>query len=312
MGLFSKFERRVEDGFEGINDKLFDAPISPVQITKKAEKQMRREKTVGAGKEYAPTLYTVLVNPDDDRRLFGMYPTLAGETETYLRAKANEEGLVMDGAPLVRFMVDDDLKHGKFDVIAELVSAPIIAQLRNEELERYGLAQQPGYGMPAHPQANPYQQPQPHDYMQPQAYPQNAQPYAPNYQQDPNSYQLEAQPASVAEPIPVPNTMMFDHQQSASAEPTATLINMTTDRSFPLTNPRVLIGRATNCDIVLDDLNASRTHAEIFRESPNVWGLADLGSTNGTLVNGKHIASVLLNDGDRITVGTTTFLFTFR
>lgn len=124
MGLFSKFERRVEDGFEGINDKLFDAPISPVQITKKAEKQMRREKTVGAGKEYAPTLYTVLVNPDDDRRLFGMYPTLAGETETYLRAKANEEGLVMDGAPLVRFMVDDDLKHGKFDVIAELVSAP--------------------------------------------------------------------------------------------------------------------------------------------------------------------------------------------
>ena len=200
----------------------------------------------------------------------------------------------------------------KFDVIAELVSAPIIAQLRNEELERYGLAQQPGYGAPAHPQAHPYQQPQPHDYMQPQGYPQNAQPYAPNYQQDPNSYQLEAQPASVAEPIPVPNTMMFDHQQPASAEPTAALINMTTDRSFPLTNPRVLIGRATNCDIVLDDLNASRTHAEIFRESPNVWGLADLGSTNGTLVNGKHIASVLLNDGDRITVGTTTFLFTFR
>lgn len=301
MGLFSKFERRVEDGFEGINDKLFDAPISPVQITKKAEKQMRREKTVGAGKEYAPTLYTVLVNPDDDRRLFGMYPTLAGETETYLRAKANEEGLVMDGAPLVRFMVDDDLKHGKFDVIAELVSAPIIAQLRNEELERYGLAQQPGYGASARPQANPYQQPQPHDYMQPNSYP-----------QDPNSYQLEAQPASVAEPIPVPNTMMFDRQQTASAEPTAALINLTTDRSFLLTNPRVLIGRATNCDIVLDDLNASRTHAEIFRESPNVWGLADLGSTNGTLVNGKHIASVLLNDGDRITVGTTTFLFTFR
>ena len=207
MGLFSKFERRVEDGFEGINDKLFDAPISPVQITKKAEKQMRREKTVGAGKEYAPTLYTVLVNPDDDRRLFGMYPTLAGETETYLRAKANEEGLVMDGAPLVRFMVDDDLKHGKFDVIAELVSAPIIAQLRNEELERYGLAQQPGYGASARPQANPYQQPQPHDYMQPNGYPQNAQSYAPNYPQDPNSYQLEAQPASVAEPIPVPNTM---------------------------------------------------------------------------------------------------------
>ena len=123
MGFFSKFERRVEDGFDEMGDKFFDAPISPVQIAKKAEKQMRREKMVGAGKEYAPTLYTVLVNPDDDERLFGYYPTLAGETETYLRGKAQELGLVMDGSPLVRFIIDDELKHGKFDVVAELVSA---------------------------------------------------------------------------------------------------------------------------------------------------------------------------------------------
>ncbi len=313
MGLFSKFERRVEDGFEGMNDKLFDAPISPVQITKKAEKQMRREKMVGAGKEYAPTLYTVLVNPDDDRRLFGMYPTLAGETETYLRAKANEEGLVMDGAPLVRFMVDDDLRHGKFDVIAELVSAPIVAQLRNEEFERYGLAQQPAYGTPASSR------------QQHAAYPQQGygQTSHGSYQDDSmDPYVIDQMPstgahhahqaASVAEPIPIPNTVMFDQQSSANGEAVARLINVTTDRSFSLASSRVLIGRATNCDIVLDDLNASRTHAEIFRESPSVWGLADLGSTNGTLVNGKHIASVLLNEGDRITVGTTTFVFTFQ
>ena len=42
MGFFSKFERRVEDGFDEMGDKFFDAPISPVQIAKKAEKQMRR------------------------------------------------------------------------------------------------------------------------------------------------------------------------------------------------------------------------------------------------------------------------------
>ncbi|MFR7651135.1 MAG: DUF3662 domain-containing protein, partial [Eggerthella lenta] len=119
MGFLSRFEGRMEDTFEGAADKMFDAPISPVQIAKKAEKQMRREKMVGAGKQYAPTLYTVLVNPDDDRRLMGYYPTLAGETETYLTAKASEQGLVMDGQPLVRFIVDEDLKHGKFDIIAE-------------------------------------------------------------------------------------------------------------------------------------------------------------------------------------------------
>ena len=91
MGLLSKFEGKMEDTVEGAADRMGAAPLSPVQIAKKAEKQMRREKMVGAGKQYAPTLYTVLVNADDDRRLLGYYPTLAGETETYLAAKAAED-----------------------------------------------------------------------------------------------------------------------------------------------------------------------------------------------------------------------------
>ena len=129
----------MEDTVEGAADRMGAAPLSPVQIAKKAEKQMRREKMVGAGKQYAPTLYTVLVNADDDRRLLGYYPTLAGETETYLSAKAAEQGLVMDGQPLVRFIVDDDLRHGKFDVIAEMVASPLVEQLRQEEYARYGI-----------------------------------------------------------------------------------------------------------------------------------------------------------------------------
>ncbi len=305
MGLFSRFERRVEDGFEGMNDKLFDAPISPVQIAKKSEKQMRREKMVGAGKEFAPTLYTILVNPDDDGRLFGYYPTLAGETETYLRAKAAEEGLVMDGAPLVRFIVDEELKSGKFDVIAEMVSAPIIEQLRDEEMERYGL--QP-VGSAASVQVPA---PAPAPAQRPQA-------YAPDRPYTSSGIDVMAEDhalaSSIAEPVVIPNTTRFAGEAPVSGgaviqgEPH--LVNLTTGRSFPLHATRILIGRAIECDIVLDDLNASRIHAEIRCESPAVWGVADLGSTNGTLVNGKHIASVILNEGDRVTVGTTTFLYT--
>ena len=95
MGLLSKFEGKMEDTVEGAADRMGAAPLSPVQIAKKAEKQMRREKIVGAGKQYAPTLYTVLVSPEDDSKLFKYYPTLAGETETYLLAKAREMGLYM-------------------------------------------------------------------------------------------------------------------------------------------------------------------------------------------------------------------------
>lgn len=396
MGFFSRFERRVEDGFEGINEKLFDAPISPVQIEKKAEKQMRREKMVGAGKEFAPTLYTILVNPDDDQRLFGYYPTLAGETETYLRAKAMEQGLVMDGAPLVRFIVDDDLKPGKFDVIAELVSAPIIKQLRAEEMARYGI----GGGYP-HQYANneaAYQEPTPYsapsqqnayasekndsfaspmpieegfgnaadgagaDFAeagigaaagasgagageaamagaagvaagmagaQADLYARPGQRGQRDYSssgidvmaEDPaqfDNYNAYSQ-AAVAEPIAVGQTMHFGGSSSNSPQQGQTthhgephLVNLTTGRTFTLAPARVLIGRAVNCDIVLNDLNVSRTHAEIRRESTAAWSVADLGSTNGTLVNGRHIAEVMLNEGDRITTGTTTFLFTFH
>lgn len=326
MGFFSKFERRVEDGFDDMGDKFFDSPISPVQIAKKAEKQMRREKMVGAGKEFAPTLYTVLVNPDDDERLFGYYPTLAGETETYLRAKAQELGLAMDGAPLVRFIIDDELKPGKFEVVAELVSAPIVSQLRAEEMHRYGLESQA-----------PVQQPAAQNPMAGQQAP--VQNYASSgidvMAEDPQMYEDDyAAPAvppiagaagGVAPVAPVAagaagnQTIRFNDAMAPQPAMVGRhmphqprLIDLTTNRSFPLTKDRILLGRALSSDIAIEDLNVSRTHAEIRQEAANAWSIADLGSTNGTLVNGRHIASVMLQEGDRVTVGTTTFLFTFQ
>ena len=282
MGFLSRFEGRMEDTFEGAADKMFDAPISPVQIAKKAEKQMRREKMVGAGKQYAPTLYTVLVNPDDDRRLMGYYPTLAGETETYLTAKASEQGLVMDGQPLVRFIVDEDLKHGKFDIIAEAVAAPIIAQLRAEEMHRYGLAAAPapgGYGAPAQPYPAPQPQPQ-------------------------------AQPRMAAETVVFAGGQQAATPMPAQAAVRARLIDTTNNRAYDLASARLLIGRESKNDIAVHDVNASRTHAELRFEPQGVWTITDLGSTNGTLVNGREVATQPLSEGDRITIGMTNFMFT--
>ena len=412
MGFLSRFEGRMEDTFEGAADKMFDAPISPVQIAKKAEKQMRREKMVGAGKQYAPTLYTVLVNPDDDRRLMGYYPTLAGETETYLTAKASEQGLVMDGQPLVRFIVDEDLKHGKFDIIAEAVAAPIIAQLRAEEMHRYGLAAAPapgGYGAPAQPYPAPRPQaPAPQQYggynqgyaapapapapyggydqhdpqgqydpapMNVDAYGQPQQlPYVPedeidrsidygeytfdsrDFDEQRDSIQPLDRPeavdpfaigaaaagagvaagavagagmgAATPQPYPAPQpqpqaqprmaaeTVVFaGGQQAATPMPAqaavrARLIDTTNNRAYDLASARLLIGRESKNDIAVHDVNASRTHAELRFEPQGVWTITDLGSTNGTLVNGREVATQPLSEGDRITIGMTNFMFT--
>lgn len=394
MGLLSKFEGKMEDTVEGAADRMGAAPLSPVQIAKKAEKQMRREKMVGAGKQYAPTLYTVLVNPDDDRRLFGYYPTLAGETETYLAAKASEQGLTMDGQPLVRFIVDEGLKHGKFDVIAEAVAAPIISQLRNEEMERYGLgganggygaaaaypAQQFGRAGAAMPDQrfNQYDQYDQHDqYGQYDQYDQygnqgyqqmpagngwEAQGYqapaqeswdqpaaAPDYaaaQQAAagavdqfNAYAAGAAPAvaaagyaagQMASAAPRPqampqqaapqqaaNTVMFagagvPGQQPAQPQQTsrARLIDTAANRAIDLASARVTLGRESRNDITIPDINVSRTHAEISLSPQGAWVITDLGSTNGTYVNGRAVASQPLNEGDHIAMGSTNFVFT--
>ena len=71
--------------------------------------------------------------------MIGYYPTLAGEVETYLSGLASQQNLVFDCQPLVRFIVDDGLKRGKFDVVAENVSPAVVEQLRHEEIVFYGL-----------------------------------------------------------------------------------------------------------------------------------------------------------------------------
>jgi len=70
------------------------------------------------------------------------------------------------------------------------------------------------------------------------------------------------------------------------------------------------IGRSRECDIVLADANVSRRHAEVLPAAAGAWTIADLGSTNGVLVNGRRIpGSEALAAGDRIALGTAEILF---
>jgi pSer/pThr/pTyr-binding forkhead associated (FHA) protein len=71
----------------------------------------------------------------------------------------------------------------------------------------------------------------------------------------------------------------------------------------------VSIGRLPECTITLEDSNISRRHAEV-RPRGTGWVAADLGSTNGTKVNGVRIdGERLLREGDIISVGTTHIRF---
>lgn len=80
------------------------------------------------------------------------------------------------------------------------------------------------------------------------------------------------------------------------------------ERMVALTSDTVTIGRLAECDVVLKDKGASRKHAQL-KVRNGTWTLTDLGSTNGTRLNGQTIQSRELSDGDRITIGTTAIEF---
>jgi len=75
-----------------------------------------------------------------------------------------------------------------------------------------------------------------------------------------------------------------------------------------LSGERLVLGRSRDCDVVLDDPNVSRHHAELRREGDG-WVVADLGSTNGIKVNGRRVGQVALSDRDQITLGRSTLTF---
>jgi hypothetical protein len=305
VGIFSRMEGGLDTAFDKAAGAVFRGPIEPAQIAKRAEKQMNREKLVGAGKQYAPTLYTVLVNTADNRKLFGFYPTMAAEIETYLVAKGTQNGLKFDGRPLVRFIVDENLRTGKFDVIAETVAAPIIAQLRKEELEFYGIAEE-GDGE--------------------------------REQLDAGIAGISAVSASVgpasvaagaAAGVAAAGTGAAALGAGASgrvgasgrlgasgransaalAGSQARLTDINAGKSYALTDNAPVLGRDEGCDITINDANVSRRHAQLKKDATGTWKLIDLESTNGTRLNGNLVTTALLRNGDQITLGVTVLEF---
>jgi pSer/pThr/pTyr-binding forkhead associated (FHA) protein len=72
-----------------------------------------------------------------------------------------------------------------------------------------------------------------------------------------------------------------------------------------------VLGRSRDCDIVVEDVNVSRRHAEV-RPSGGSWTVRDLGSTNGVKVNGRRLEPTRaqsLKPGDVVEIGTSRATF---
>jgi hypothetical protein len=78
-------------------------------------------------------------------------------------------------------------------------------------------------------------------------------------------------------------------------------------RRLPISGAPVRIGRAPECELVLKDTRVSRRHARLHARN-GVLVLTDLGSTNGTRVNGHRVTEMALGAGDKIEIGDTSLM----
>ena len=78
-------------------------------------------------------------------------------------------------------------------------------------------------------------------------------------------------------------------------------------RAFPLSVTKTIVGRRQDCDLRIPTRDVSRRHCEISYDDQQVT-VRDLGSSNGTYVNGKRVAETALQPGDQLAVGPVTFV----
>ncbi|UJR80195.1 FHA domain-containing protein [Sandaracinus amylolyticus] len=78
-------------------------------------------------------------------------------------------------------------------------------------------------------------------------------------------------------------------------------------REYVLVEGETTVGRGIDNEVILADVSVSRRHLKVVRES-NVLVLRDMGSGNGTMVNGRRVSSVTLSEGDRIELGETVLV----
>ena len=270
--MLRSIESKIEGFFEGVFGRAFRTNVQPIELARWLTKEMDQHRSVSVSRVYVPNEYTVYLAPSDRAQFASYEGSLIGELQEYLAEHARREGYALLTPPKVIFSTDADLAMGESGVSARVVQP------------RAGLEP---VQTPVQPRSTP-----------PLVVPAPEPPLVP-----PSPEQSATMVYKPEEPLPV------TPEPEPEPEPPREVVTLSFGgRDVPVTGDRVVLGRSRECDIRLADTNVSRRHAEVRREDGTYW-VIDLGSTNGTELNGHRVERAELSDGDRITLGSTDVRF---
>jgi len=280
------FEQGVERMVGGVFQRAFKSSVRPIHIGRKLIREIDAQRTLdAAGKAVAPNVFVVHVN-EKDRAAFGdlekpLLAELVGAAEEY--AKSEQYQLL--GEVKVSLLTDAALKAGRFEVKASVSagvsepSAPAVAKVE-PSAEPPAASIVPSVDVPV--------------VVPPVVVP------------------PVITPPTIATPS-IPPLPSLGGTPSAPAPTAAPMLKATlamADGSRIALRPGVVsVGRSAESTIPLNDTNVSRRHAELRLRGEGadaVWVLVDLGSTNGTLINGVKVnGEQVLRKNDAIVFGAT-------
>jgi hypothetical protein len=268
MSLLRDIEQKIEGFFERGFRRAFRSSLQPVELARKLAREMEDHKTISVSRVYVPNEFTVYLAPQDRESFASYEQSLVTELAAYLEAHARGAGLSLVAPATVVLETDTDLRIGEFGIACRMADAPPEAA-----------AEAPAEDAAAPPAAT----------VRPPAAP--APPPAP------------ARPYQPLEGVSGTQVISAADARAAglTQESMALVVAGTRHR---LTKRVSTIGRSRDCDVVLADPNASRVHAEVRHIGMDYY-LVDMGSTNGTEVNGQLVKRHALADGDTVVMGTT-------
>ena len=293
MGLFDRVERGLERAVHVAFAKAFKAEVQPVEIASAMRRAMDdRAAVIGHGRTFVPNLFAIELAPTDYERLMGFSDMLTDELVASAQEHAESQRYQPGGPIQVSFVSKEDLETGVFRVRPSTAKGvpPVVPPAEPA-------------GPPAAPPAAP--EAAPGSAASPASDPSGAEPAsAHDWAWTPAG---GAAAGAAAPPVREPAAPSPARTHPAQRP----WLEIDGDR-YPLLSAITVLGRDNTADVILDDPGISRRHTEIrvTSDGPHlVASIRDLGSTNGTFVNGERITSQRLADGDRINVGRTALTY---
>ncbi len=298
MGVLQRFERRLGGLVEGAFAKVFKGGVEPVELAGALTRECDEHRARGAKRTLVPNEFVIHLSDADFQRLAPYRDALCDELATLVREHAAAQRYTFVGPVAVALDCNPELSVGRYE-ISSSVAGDAAARGPQGPSER----PDPGRGQARFPVRPAGSSP----YTFGTSRPTGRCSVAPAPQATPEL--VDAPPTkpmnAASAPRELPRLIVRVGGNAAAGTPAAAGHELT----IPLTRRSTVIGRGTDVDVQLPDTGISRRHGEVLLQPDGRHAYRDLGSTNGSKINGRKVHEAPLLDGDRIEVGRSVLVY---